>query len=140
MLELRIKDEIMRRGQVFLLFVLLLWIQSPQMPLAKISFGEKVVIDAGQTEKEVVSFWEDVHVYGNVEKGVVSIGGDVFVERGGSIDGDAVSIGGDVFVRNNARIGKNAITIGGNTHKDFAGVVHGEKITIIPENLMFYDL
>ena len=130
----------MRSAYIFLLFVLLSGIQFPPVAWTKISFGEKVVVDVGQTEKEAVSFGEDVHVYGTVKKAAVSFGGDVFVERGGSVDGDAVSIGGDIFVRNNAKIRKNAITIGGEIHKDYCGVVHGDNITIKPENLLFHGL
>jgi len=125
----------MKRTGVFLLIVLFSGMFLPRPARTDVSFGEEIVIKVGQTVNEAVTFGDDVYVYGTVKKAAVAIGGDVLVESGGCVNGDAVSIGGDIHVKNNAEVKKNTVALGGQTYKNFGGVVHGEIITLFPDNI-----
>jgi len=127
----------MKNTRILLLIVILSGLIFPQAAGAEVSFGEEIVVKAGKTVNEAVSIGDDIHVYGTVRKEAVAVGGDVFVESGGHVKGDAVAIGGDIFVRNNGNIDKNAVTLGGKTRTDFGGAVHGELVTIFPDNIFF---
>jgi len=61
------------------------------------SLGETVSVDTGTFVRGyVLNFGGDVRVEGEVNRSVVSIGGDVYVEDDGVVRGSVISLGGDV--------------------------------------------
>jgi len=127
----------MKSTRILLLIIMLSVLIYPQVAGAGVSFGEEVIVKAGKTVNEAVSIGDDIHVYGTVQEKAVAVGGDVFVESGGHVKGNAVAIGGDIFVRNSGNIDENAVTLGGRTRTDFGGAVHGELVTLFPNNIFF---
>ena len=119
----------------------------PSGALARVNFGQKVIIDDGITTNDAVSFGHDVIVYGMVTSDAVSFGGDVTVEPGGQIKGDAVSIGGDIFIKEGGVIHGDAVSLGGEVNVSPGGILLGEKVskdrlagTRILKNIIPYSL
>jgi hypothetical protein len=69
-----------------------------------------VTVD-GVSGGDVVVFRKSVIVRGQVQQGVLSIGGDCIVE--GRVEGDVASIGGSVIQRPGAYIGGDVMVLGG---------------------------
>ncbi len=65
------------------------------------SFGDDILVPAGQVVDEISSFGGDVVIEGRVLHDVSSFGGDVMVR--GRVDGDVSSFGGDVEVPGSVR-------------------------------------
>lgn len=70
-----------------------------------------IVIESGETAKDVQCFLCSVRVRGRVTGDLVTFGGAIFVD--GSVDHDAVAFGGRIESNSNSRISGDAVAIGG---------------------------
>ncbi len=70
----------------------------------RVTFGEDVVVRAGERVGDVVTMGGDVVVEGEVMGDVVSMGGDVELREGGVVHGELVTMGGEVTVDEGARL------------------------------------
>jgi len=68
----------------------------------RVSMGEEVHVEEGQTVDDVVAFGNDVIIHGHVLGSATSFGGDVLVEPPGIVDGDVLSVGGTIIVEEGA--------------------------------------
>ena len=57
-----------------------------------------IVVEKGQTLKEVSTVQGDVTVYGHVTRDATAVRGNVEVKSGGKVDGDATAVMGNVII------------------------------------------
>lgn len=97
-----------------LLCLLLLLLSSAVLvsagPEIATSDDNKTVIVQDAPEQEVYVFGKSIVVKKNA-KGVLAVGGDVYIE--GNVEGDVATIGGNVIQREGGRVGGDVIIFGG---------------------------
>lgn len=71
-----------------------------------------VVIQAGESRPEAVSFAGPLDIHGQVTGSAVAFGGDIRVHNGALVMGDAVSFGGQVLVDEGGAVEGNRVTLG----------------------------
>jgi hypothetical protein len=81
-------------------------------------FGNGVVVAAGETTDQAVSFGGPVVVEGKVKGDAVAFGGDVEVHSTGSVLGNAVSFGGHVRVEPGASVVGDRVAFAGGSSSD----------------------
>jgi len=117
----------MKPGYSLVVCLLALVLFSPGYSHAVARFGEDIVIEKGETEREAFCFGGDIIIRGTLRKNAFSFGADVIVECGGKVMGDAISFGGDVRVRDGGTVHNNAVSMGGDVRVDPGGVVKGKR-------------
>ena len=92
------------------------------------TFGQDIIIRAGERVGEVVTMGGDARVEGEVVGGVVTMGGDVDVRPGGIVHGDVVSMGGDVRVRERGTVHGDIASMGGEVRIEEQANVRGAQV------------
>jgi hypothetical protein len=76
-----------------------------------VKFGTDVVVDENMTVKEIVVFGANITVNGTVQKGVVAIGGNIFLGPTAKVGKEVVAIGGVIDKEPGARIGDDEVEL-----------------------------
>jgi hypothetical protein len=84
-----------------------------------------IVIESGETAKDVQCFMCSVHVRGRVTGDLITFGGAIFVE--GRVDHDAIAIGGRIESNSNSTIAGAAIAVGGYVLRQENSVIAGDS-------------
>jgi hypothetical protein len=96
----------------------------------RISFGQWIHIEAGDTIGDAVCIGCSITVSGTVEGDAVSVGGRIELEEGATIGGNAVSVGGRVDVPSGATVEGDAVAVGGKVFVEEGGAVEGQKSSV----------
>ncbi len=98
---------------------------------AGVSFGQPVVIGPGETSADdVVSFFGNIDIAGEVNGDCVAMGGSVKIS--GRVNGDVVAIGGGVSLGSDSVVSGDVVSIGGTIFRDHGARVMGQRVTISP--------
>lgn len=97
---------------------------APAVLPERTTWGEDVLVAAGERVRAVTTAGGDATVLGEVLANVVTMGGDVHVGSHGVVRGDLVTMGGDVHLARGAQVEGRMVTMGGSVHRD--GVVEAE--------------
>ncbi len=109
---MKIKTRIQRT--ILLLLPLLLLIATPTFAAndkSVIRIGKDITIDKGEKVKRVVAILGQITVHGEVDDGVLAIGGSVVLTKTAAVGGDVASVGGVIVVAKDAEIGGNLTEI-----------------------------
>ena len=90
----------------------------------RITFGDDVVVAAGEHVRDVVTFGGDVTIEGVVERDCITMGGDVRIREGGVVHGDVRTMGGEVTVEEGGLALGQRIDVGAHG-QDGRGAPHG---------------
>lgn len=96
----------------------LVLLSTPASALAqdRVTFGEDVVIAAGERVHDVATFGGDATVMGDVSGDVVTFGGDALVL--GHVAGDVATFGGDLTLGEGASVAGEISTLGGSVEHE----------------------
>lgn len=93
-------------------------------------FGGNVLVDRGDTLKNVVVIGGNAEVRGHVKQDLVVVFGGLIL--GGSVERDVAVVGGSAVIESSAFVGGELVTVGSQTRIDPAATVVGDKITVTP--------
>jgi hypothetical protein len=96
----------------------------------RVSFGQSIEIDSGETAGEAVCIGCSIKIAGSVDGDAVSVGGRIEIMPGGVVDGNAISVGGRVDVASGGVVNGDAVAVGGRVHVDEGGVVDGQRSSV----------
>ena len=91
----------------------------------RVTFGNDVVVRAGERVRDVVTMGGDVEVYGEVVGEIATMGGDVEVYEGGVVARGVLSMGGDVTIHEGGAIHGEIGTMGGEITREEGSHVGG---------------
>ncbi|MHB8829169.1 MAG: bactofilin family protein [Syntrophales bacterium] len=109
---MKIKTRLQRT--ILLLLPLLLLIATPTFAAndkSVIRIGKDITIDKGEKVRRVVAILGQITVHGEVDDGVLAIGGSVVLTKTAAVGGDVASVGGVIVVAKDAEIGGNLTEI-----------------------------
>jgi hypothetical protein len=92
----------------------------------RVTFGNDIVVRAGERVRDVVTMGGDVEVYGEVIGEIATMGGDVEVYEGGAVTRGIFSMGGDVTVHEGGAVHGEIGTMGGDITRAQGAHVGGD--------------
>ena len=92
----------------------------------RVTFGNAVVVRAGERVRDVVTMGGDVEVYGEVVGEIATMGGDVDVYEGGVVSRGVFTMGGDVTIHDGGAVYGEIGTMGGDISRAEGAHVGGD--------------
>lgn len=93
-----------------------------------VGFGNTITVSDGESAGDLVCMFCTVRIHGNVSGDVVTLFGDVQVDRDRAISGDMVVVGGNLSLPDQARIDGSLVVFGGDFTQPSTATVHGDRV------------
>ena len=92
----------------------------------KIGYRDTIIVSAGETRANVVTFGSDVLIEGTVRKSVFAVGGTITIS--GEVGDSVVGIGARITLKSTAVIKRDLIGLGGTIEKELGFRVDGDTV------------
>jgi hypothetical protein len=92
----------------------------------RVGFKDSIIVGAGETRDNVVSFGGDIIVEGKVRKTVFALGGSITIS--GEVGEAVVGIGSDITLKSTAVIKGDLVGLGGSVFKEPGFSVEGDTV------------
>lgn len=111
---------------VSLIIFVLLPLAGAQTIGDKIGYRDTIIVSAGETRDNVVTFGSDVVIEGTVRKSVLAIGGTITIS--GEVGDSVVAIGARIVLKSTAVIKRDLVGLGGTIEKESGFRVDGDTV------------
>jgi len=91
------------------------------------SFGQEVVVSAGESAGHIACAFCSVQIHGDVQGDVAVLFGNVTVDSGHAISGDVALLGGDLILGDDAHVGGEVAIAAGDLNMADGATVHGNR-------------